>query len=187
MASTQAYHDNICSLEVELYHMSISSSTDDVLKSLSSHPSPIFLDQLEESHGQEPPPLCQCGLEECTCSLHSQLDYETCEPPGLHTYIPEDVSGPRHCSCKCHHQENTGGEHLTAVQKVIILAVQELQSNTPYGAIASEVHQRVHEKIETTLAEYESALHWLVEESYVMSPLDDGRLIVVPQYNMSDI
>ncbi|KAG2080561.1 hypothetical protein BD769DRAFT_1399678 [Suillus cothurnatus] len=180
MASTQAYHDNICSLEVELYHMSISSSMDNVLKSLSSHPSPIFLDQLEESHGQEPPPLCQCGLEDCTCSLHSQLDYKTCEPPRLHTYIPEDVSGPRPAV-------KTGGEHLTAVQKVIILAVQELQSNTPYGAIASEVQQRVHEKIETTLAGYESALHWLVEESYVVSPLDDSRFIVVPQYNMSDI
>ncbi|KAG2138732.1 uncharacterized protein EDB93DRAFT_1106301 [Suillus bovinus] len=59
---------------------------------------------------------------------------------------------------------------------VIFSVIADLQHTTPYGTLESEVHDQVSDVFKLTPIEYEDALHWLLHEFYIVSPLGDGRL-----------
>ncbi|KAG2335569.1 hypothetical protein BDR05DRAFT_1006670 [Suillus weaverae] len=65
--------------------------------------------------------------------------------------------------------------------------IQQLQSSTPYRAMPSEVQEQVLcHRIDISEPEYRAGVHWLLEESYIMSPLDNGRLMLVTRSDTID-
>ncbi|KAG2108186.1 uncharacterized protein F5147DRAFT_652909 [Suillus discolor] len=193
---SQEHHDNIRVLQYELYHMSISALASEVAGGGSSQHSPILLNPLQASHGDEPPPLCSCGLDVCACHTLSEAGHMTTRTLRPRSPLPV---------CSCHNQEVAvtcpkwlpmaqlilrqirNEVRFTTTLSVIMLVIQQLQSSTPYGAIPSEVQVRVRQMIDLSEAEYRLGVCWLLEESHVMSPLDDGRLMLVMQRDVSNI
>ncbi|KAG1841610.1 hypothetical protein C8R48DRAFT_781320 [Suillus tomentosus] len=167
-------------IEFELQRMSVSSWVAD-LAADSSHSPVFFLDRLSPS----PPPLCTCDSDPCTCSYLGQQNTTVIASEDVYPCIggsirfEQPVHNGRACQCPCHGAARDDVDHLLRRSVLVIFSViAELQHTTPYGALSSEVHDRVLDVIKLTPLEYKEALHWLLEEYYVVSPLGDGRLQV---------
>ncbi|KIK37432.1 hypothetical protein CY34DRAFT_15701 [Suillus luteus UH-Slu-Lm8-n1] len=102
------------------------------------------------------------------------------EPFGTFSHEPIAASPPLPCTCSCHDQQVTLYWSLYALTQH--LSVQQLQTQTPYGAMPSEVQVQVQQTINVAQSEYMHAMHLLFEEYYIASPLDDGHLILVGQF-----
>lgn len=173
----QKHEVNLDDLLHGLHHMSIASRAFEIAGGASLHPSPIFLNPDEAFHIDEPPPLCSCGLDVCVCLTTSEPGHVKTDPM---VPLSSNPAATRPCGCSCHVQEISGEIHLTTTHLVIMSAIQQLQGNTPYGAMPFEVQERVLKTTDISEAEYiRVGLCWLLEEAYIMSPLDDGRLMIV--------
>ncbi|KAG2750136.1 hypothetical protein P692DRAFT_20874651 [Suillus brevipes Sb2] len=157
-------------IEFELYQMKISSSMEVAAKC--SHLSPLFLDDAL-------PALCECESEDCSfCSFRLQAtvpadaaDLTTCKS----IIAPQLANSGHVCQCSCHKNID---QSLTHTHIVILSVISQLEHRTPYGALLSEVQDRMCQIIELTCLEYMQALRWLLDEFYIISPLDDDRLQV---------
>ncbi|KAG1844462.1 hypothetical protein F4604DRAFT_1937503 [Suillus subluteus] len=166
-------HTTHTGIEFEFYHMKISSSAVEVA-ARSSHPSLLFLDQAL-------PALCECDSKDCpSCHLLQQTTVLTdaVESTTRGSIAAQQTAHVGQvCQCSCH-ESNHVEQQLTHTHIVILSVISQLEHDTLYGALPSEVHDRVSHIIDLTCVEYEQAVCWLFEEFCIISPLDDGRLHV---------
>ncbi|KAG1876574.1 hypothetical protein DFJ58DRAFT_835885 [Suillus subalutaceus] len=74
---------------------------------------------------------------------------------------------------------------LTTIQLTIISAVRSLQGTTPYGAPQDIVLDNLVKLAHATPNQFLSNVAWLLQEAYLFSPLDDGRLAATPPLTCS--
>ncbi|KAG2157199.1 hypothetical protein DEU56DRAFT_8512 [Suillus clintonianus] len=70
---------------------------------------------------------------------------------------------------------------LTATQFAIVSSLSQLQGDNIYGVWITDVFERVIQVIGTTREEFSADIEWLLEEVYIVRPLDDGRIALTPR------
>jgi hypothetical protein len=151
-------------IEVELYQMKISSSMEVAAKF--SHPSPLFLDDAL-------PALCECESEDCSFysfRLQATVPADAADLTTRKSIIAPQLANSGHvCQCSCHKvciilwltaldtnltDVQNIDQSLTHTHIVILSVISQLEHRTPYGALPSEVQDRVCQIIELTCLEY---------------------------------
>lgn len=155
----QEHHDDVLDIWLDLDRMSIVAWATEVAAGGSPEPSAIQNPD-KGLPDDEPLPLCLCGSHVCACPTTSEPVHIRIGPMiPLSSNPVAAVPCPRSCGCSCRVQEVAvacpmcfpmarltiiqicDAARLKATHFVIMSAIRQLQGNTPYGAMPSELQE----------------------------------------------